>query len=44
MINQLFLLSHYSVVTVKYCHTLGVRNGKYITLDGVVPHLLNKVM
>ena len=43
-LNQLLVPSHYSVDTIYYCHTLGVRNEKYLKIDGVVPHPLNKVM
>ena len=45
IINQLLVFSHCRADTVWYCHTRGVRNGKYITWDGVAPtHPLNGVM
>ena len=36
--NQLLVFSNYRTDNVKYGHTRVVRNGKYITLDEVVPH------
>ena len=42
--NQLWVFSNYMADTVVYGHTRVVRNGKYITLDGVVPHPLKGVM
>ena len=41
---KLLVFSNYKADTVLFGHTRVVRNGKYITLDVVVPHPLKGVM